>query len=57
MDNEILKFFDWYLSTGRSNIKIAKSVDEAVHLNPMELPNLSQMQKNIMRAFPYDLWE
>lgn len=57
MDNEILKFFDWYLSTGRSNIQIAKSVDEAVHLNPMELPNLSRMQKNIMNAFPYDLWE
>lgn len=57
MDNEIIKFFDWYLSTGRSNIQIARSVDEAVQLEPMKLPNLSQMQKNIMKAFPYDLWE
>lgn len=57
MDNEKMKFFDWYLSTGRTEIKVANSLDEALHMKPMSLPNLNGMRMKLIRSFPYDLWE
>lgn len=57
MDNEIIKFFDWYYSTGRYNVKIAKSMDEALNMKPMELPNLDNMRNRLIESFPKDLWE
>lgn len=56
-ESEIFKYFDWYYSTGRRNMKIADSLKEAEQMVPMELPDLSIMQKTIMDEFPYDLWE
>lgn len=52
-----MKFFDWYLSTGRTEIKVANSLDEALHMKPMSLPNLNGMRMKLIRSFPYDLWE
>ncbi len=57
VENQLLKFLDWYYSTGRMNVKIAKSLEEAMEMEPMPLPDLSNMQKQIMDVFPYDLWE
>lgn len=56
MDNEIWKFFDWYYSTGRTNVRFARSIQEAIHMEPMELPDLEVMQKETLQSFPYDLW-
>lgn len=57
MDNEKMKFYDWYLSTGRTEIKYASSLDEALSMTPMQLPlKLAEMQKNVFESFPYDLW-
>lgn len=57
MESEILKYYDWYWSTGRRNILIAASVEDAMKAHPMELPDLSQMRENIMEAFPIDVWK
>lgn len=57
MDNELMKFYDWYFSTGRSNVKMALTLEEAIQMTPMELPNLKEMQQNVLKAFPYDLWK
>ena len=57
VENEIIKYIDWYLSTNRTNIKIAKNIEDAFKMKPMELPNLEEMQKCVISAFPYDLWE
>lgn len=57
MNSEVMKFYDWYLGTGRSDIKIANSLDEAINMEPMKLPNLSEMRERLISVFPYDLWE
>ncbi len=57
MDNEIMKFFDWYYSTHRYNIQIAYTIQEALTMEPMELPYLESMQEALMNSFPVDLWE
>ena len=56
-DNQSLfKFEDYYNSTGRYNVLVAKSIQEAIKLQPMPIPDLSLMQENLLNAFPSDLW-
>jgi pyruvyltransferase len=55
-DGEILKYYDWYFSTQRRSVKAAQSIEEAISMEPMPLPDLSQMQKGLLDSFPYDLW-
>lgn len=57
MKREMMKFIDWYFSTGRLNICTADTVEEAMEMEPMPLPNLESMQQAILEAFPKDLWE
>ena len=56
MSSELMKYYDWYYSTGRLNVKIADSLEDAMDMIPMELPNLKKMQQNLIDSFPYDLW-
>lgn len=56
MDSEIWKYLDWYYSTGRYDIKIANSIEEAMDMTPMALPNIEYMQKQLIESFPTDLW-
>ena len=53
---QMCKFFDYYYSTERYEIKIAKTLDEAKEITPMEIPNFEKMQKSLIETFPYDLW-
>lgn len=56
---EMLKYYDWYRSTGRDCVYFAKTLDEAIEMEPMVLPTqeiLEKMCANIIDAFPYDLW-
>ena len=55
--DQTLKFLDWYYSTGRTNIKMASSIQEALNIQPMNLPDLTEMRENIIDTFPKDLWE
>ncbi|AYV68240.1 polysaccharide pyruvyl transferase family protein [Niallia circulans] len=56
MDQEIIKFYDWYFSTGRTSVKMAETLDEALKMQAMELPNLSEMQEQLIAVFPKDIW-
>ena len=57
MDHQLMKYYDWYYSTGRDNVVIAHSVEEALTMTPMPLPHLEELQESLIRAFPYDLWK
>ncbi len=51
------KYLDYYYSTGRNEILVADTFEEALKMEPLPLPNLSKMQQNLLDTFPYDLWE
>lgn len=56
--NDITKYKDWYYSTGRKLFPIAKSVEEALNLEPslLEKNTLQKMQDGLIETFPVDLW-
>lgn len=54
--SEIIKYYDWYYSTNRYNVIMAMTIEDALRIKPMELPNLERMQKELINSFPYDLW-
>lgn len=54
---DIFKYLDWYHSTGRTAVKVARSLQEALEMEPMPLPDLHRMQDAVLRAFPTDLWD
>jgi len=56
MDAQMLKFYDWYLSTGRTDVRMALSLEEALECEPMPLPDLHLMQERLIDSFPVDLW-
>ena len=51
------KYLDYYYSTGRSEVRIAESIEEALEMEPLPLPDLSALQQGLLDSFPYDLWE
>ena len=57
IESETLKFYDWYYSTNRKTVQVASSLQEALAVDPMPLPELKEMQELLMQAFPFDLWE
>lgn len=57
MDREIIKYYDWYYLTNRRSVVCASTIEEALHLTPMELPKLDSMREQLMHMFPYELWE
>lgn len=56
-NRELIKYYDWYKSTNRENIQIAYSIEEALHMKPMPLPDLTNMQHKIIDAFPVDIFK
>lgn len=57
MDNELLKYYDWYFSTNRMSVVSVNSIEEAREVSPMPLPDLTKMQKELIENFPYDLFD
>ncbi len=51
------KYLDYYYSTGRTDIKIAESFEDALTMEPLPLPDLSGLRNGLLESFPYDLWE
>lgn len=51
------KYLDYYYSTGRMNVKIAETFEEAMQMKPLPLPDLKALQEGLIKTFPYDLWE
>lgn len=52
-----LKYFDYYYGTGRYSFPVADSVKQALTMIPASIPDFSEMQKNLLDAFPADLWD
>lgn len=57
MNNEMIKFYDWYFSTNRYNVIAADSISEALEIIPMDLPDIKKMQNDVIKTFPKDLWD
>lgn len=54
---DLFKYKDYYLSTNRSNIPVAHSIEEAINMEPPKLPeNIEELQQNILESFPKDLF-
>ena len=51
------KYLDYYYSTGRREIKIAESFEEALTMKPLPLPDLTKMRQDLLDSFPYDVWD
>lgn len=56
VDKALMKYYDWYYSTGRMCVKIATTIEEAIAMEPMPLPDLTELREKLMNSFPYDLW-
>lgn len=52
----MFKFEDYYLGSGRSEFPVALSVDEARKLAPPPLPDVQAIQTRLIDAFPQDIW-
>lgn len=57
VEHQMMKYYDWYYSTGRYEVKVAKNIEEGIHMEPMPLPDLNEIRSGLIQSFPYDLWE
>lgn len=57
VDDALIKYYDWYYSTNRWSVRMARTIEEAIAMEPMPLPDLSVMRDKLIDAFPYDLWK
>lgn len=51
------KYLDYYYSTGRHDIPMLTTIEEALATEPLSIPELSSLQQGLMKTFPFDLWE
>lgn len=51
------KYMDYYSSTGRTDVHLAETFEEALSSTPPPLPDLSTLQQGLIDTFPYDLWD
>lgn len=56
-DFSYFKYNDYYYSTGRMEYPVAKTIEKAIEMKAPKLPDLSELQQNIINAFPKDIWE
>ena len=58
VEDELLKYYDWYYSTGRKMIPMVSSINEGRERESMyEMPPVfEEMQDKLIKAFPYDLF-
>ena len=55
-EDQRMKYYDWYFSTGRYSVRAAGSLEEALDAEPMMIPDFAAMQETLMKAFPADLY-
>lgn len=56
VSDQIIKFDDWYQSTGRERPDCS-SLREALGAENPPVPDLSSLRQGLLDSFPYDLWE
>lgn len=54
---DFLKYYDYYYSTGRTEIPFADTIEEAKKVNALPLPELAVLREGLKAAFPYDLFK
>ena len=54
---DIIKYYDYYYSTGRINFPMADMIEQAMLIEPVELPDLSELREKLKISFPYDIYE
>lgn len=52
----LFKYRDYYYATERYSFPVAKSVEEALVIEPAPLPDLRPLQEGLLNSFPKDLW-
>lgn len=55
--NVDFKYHDYYTSTGRYDVHLADTFEEACQMEPLPLPDHKPLQEALMASFPYDLWK
>lgn len=55
--NQDIKFDDWYFSTGRYDYKYVTRLEDALSCDESYVPDIKNMQRNLIESFPYDLWK
>ena len=55
--NQDIKFDDWFFSTGRFKYKYITQIGDLSSKFANDIPNLKNMQKDLIKSFPYDLWQ
>lgn len=55
-DMNLFKYRDYYASTGRTEIPMARTMEEALRMTPPALPDLSALREDLLGSFPSDLW-
>lgn len=53
---DILKYYDYYYSTGRIVFPVADSLGAALKCKAAELPDFSSLRKGLKETFPYDMY-
>lgn len=54
---DFFKYYDYYFSTKRFNFPMAESLESALEIKPIELPNnLGELRIGLKNAFPFDLF-
>lgn len=56
-DMDLFKYRDYYYGTGRYEFPVASSVEEALSMQPAQIPDFTKMRKDLLDSFPSDLWE
>lgn len=56
---DLIKYRDWYYSTGRQTWSMANSIEEALSMDvaPLDSAVIKKLQQGLMDSFPVDLWE
>lgn len=56
-NTDLFKYYDYYYSTKRFSFPIASNIEEALQIEPLEIPDFEHMRLKLLKAFPKDLWE
>ena len=56
IDTDWFKYDDYYFSTGRYKYNKARTVEEALNMQPDPIPKFDKMITSLLESFPKDLW-
>ena len=54
--DDMFKYNDYYYSTGRYEYPVCRTVEEGLSMPVPAVPDLTQLQNNLIESFPTDMW-